>query len=51
MTDKVEGTTATCTACPDSKFKYIDDKDNGDWVEAVYECNTCGKRIYIELPD
>lgn len=36
---------------PRPALQYIDDRDNGDWVEAIYECSYCGRIVYEELPD
>lgn len=38
-------------SCGANEWVYIDDRDNGDWCEEIYECHKCDKRIYVELPD
>lgn len=40
-----------CQNCGESKWAYLNDRDNGDWCEASYQCDGCKKIIYIELPD
>ena len=40
-----------CQKCGESKWVYLNDRDNGDWCEAKYQCDGCKKIIYIELPD
>lgn len=37
--------------CGADAWEYLDDRDNGDWVEAVYKCKHCKNVIYVELPD
>jgi hypothetical protein len=32
-------------------WKYLQDRDCGDWDEEVYECENCGAIDYRELPD
>ena len=44
------GTLKPC-ACGADAWKYIDDHDHHDWCEAEYQCQHCGKTIYVELPD
>ncbi len=33
------------------EWEYVDDRDNGDWCEEIYDCKLCGERQYRELPD
>ena len=47
----IEGKEFACPECGAYRWVYIDDRDNGDWVEASYSCAQCGHIEYVELPD
>lgn len=51
MARTVEGKEMPCPKCGDYNWEYKDDHDNGDWVEAEYECLSCGHTHYVELAD
>ncbi len=51
MGKQVEGRDYSCPKCGHQNWEYIDDNDNGDWVEASYECLNCHHIIYVELED
>lgn len=50
-TETVEGHKYACPKCGAYRWLYVDDHDNGDWVEAVYRCAACNHHEYVELPD
>jgi DNA-directed RNA polymerase subunit RPC12/RpoP len=47
----IEGHDYACPKCAAKRWVYLDDHDNGDWVEATYKCAQCGHIEYVELPD
>jgi hypothetical protein len=49
--ETIEGYALRCRSCGESRWVYIDDRDNGDWVESNYQCAGCGHIEYVELPD
>jgi DNA-directed RNA polymerase subunit RPC12/RpoP len=50
-TETIEGKRIPCRHCGAFRWRYIDDHDNGDWVESSYECMACGRIEYVELAD
>lgn len=50
-TETIEGVRVACPGCGAFRWCYVDDRDNGDWCEAVYDCAACGRREYVELAD
>jgi DNA-directed RNA polymerase subunit RPC12/RpoP len=40
-----------CKKCGADVWKSAGDHDNGDWEEETFDCQHCGNRIYVELPD
>lgn len=40
-----------CKKCGADRWKSAGDQDCGDWEEEVFDCQHCGNRIYVELPD
>lgn len=51
MSKTIEGKEVPCPKCGALDWEYLDDHDNGDWVEAVYRCKNCGHVEYVELAD
>lgn len=47
----IEGREYACPRCGCTEHTYLEDDDNGDWTEASYKCNGCGKIEYVELAD
>ena len=47
----IEGKAISCPRCMAFRWVYIDDRDNGDGVEAEYRCAGCGHIEYVELAD
>lgn len=45
-----EGATVKCT-CGSFDVKYIEDRDHDMGTCEVFKCQSCGKRIHIEMPD
>lgn len=50
-TETVMGTLLPCKKCGKDEWEYVRDVDHGDWCEEIFDCQSCGNRIYVELPD
>lgn len=40
-----------CKQCGADVWKSAGDRARRDWDEEVFDCQNCGNRIYVELPD